>query len=909
MKNYPNELRHGMGPMMRLEPTHLLLAFKEAHTREEIETALRRLGLDLETGGDQHERGSSREMQMVNHTDRRFWVRSAAGRPIDQELLDAVEKAFNAKLDWIGPVYRLPNVEGLGGLLCPLPNVLVIKPASQLDPNKEQEFSARLGQWGLREEQEKSRYLGGYRYYVIGDPNKQTSYQLQDNLLAKEREFVQDARLENMPMLAPTALVPSDPLFAQQWDMTQIQAGGAGTTGWDISTGAATVVVCVLDTGCDLTHPDLQFSTPGINLGTMMPDGRPTGDHGTACAGIVAARFSNALGPAGVAGSCQIMPVAFQNWTDVECAAGINYAADNGARVISMSFGEYAPGEGFGPSAWDFTIIDPAITHAFNDRDCVLCAATGNEDTGTHNRYPGRHPLVIACGASDQADNRKSPASPDGEGWGSNYGVDTYGGQTTGVSVVAPGVRIPTTDRQGNDGYNPSAGVAGDYFLMFNGTSSATPHVAGIAAVIRSLYPSLTNAQVRNVIERTAQKVGVTPYAEAGGFANGTRNQQMGYGRVNLFRVLDFAEVMIKDWSGDTGIEPSNPPGGDFWDFSDIVVRITDDNVFVPDNPAQSSYVERGQTNYLYIRVTNNGPREARNVVVSARITPYVGLEFVYPADWTTIDATHVSPTPVTATFATVPAGGSVIAKFTISAAQTDDLWGWITNYPWHPCLLASVNADNDYAFSTANLTGGGIVARRNNLAQRNLSVIDVLASASLKFPFLVGSRFNAERLMEVVVDRSRLPKEMTLWLALDDDTRAFPRVDLTPENVAPTNGDEGGMIFLDAARIETTIGGSRGVLTLARGSRFDRVLSPRIGKVSVEGGEVIVRDEKRYVEIREQLAVVRMEKQPRQLYLLALQTSIPAAANKGQQLMMRVAQRNERQETVGGATVIYVVK
>jgi hypothetical protein len=135
--------------------------------------------------------------------------------------------------------------------------------------------------------------------------------------------------------------------------------------------------------------------------------------------------------------------------------------------------------------------------------------------------------------------------------------------------------------------------------------------------------------------------------------------------------------------------------------------------------------------------VTNNGPRQARNVVVSVRITPWVGTEFVYPNDWTAVDANHVSPTPVTATFASIPAGGTATAKFTISTTQVETLWGWSSGMSWHPCLLAAVNADNDYAFGTASVAGEGIQVRRNNLAQRNLSVVNVVASAAVAFSLL----------------------------------------------------------------------------------------------------------------------------------------------------------------------------
>jgi hypothetical protein len=172
----------------------------------------------------------------------------------------------------------------------------------------------------------------------------------------------------------------------------------------------------------------------------------------------------------------------------------------------------------------------------------------------------------------------------------------------------------------------------------------------------------------------------------------------------------------------------------------------------------------------------------------------------------------------------------------------------------------------------------------------------------------LAGSLLNAERPMEILVNRSRLPKDMPLMLALDDDGKSFPHVDLRP-TIKPTERDEGGIVFHERTRIEATLGCCRGVLTLEKGSRFDCPPASRIEKVSVKGGEVILRDGKRFVDIRDEIAIIRMEKQPNQLYPFALHTTIPANAEKGRAFVISVAQRNEREETVGGATVVYLAR
>lgn len=125
-------------------------------------------------------------------------------------------------------------------------------------------------------------------------------------------------------------------------------------------------------------------------------------------------------------------------------------------------------------------------------------------------------PLGVSC------DNEKW--------WGSNYGSE--------LDVVAPGVLIPTTDIQGSAGYNTTDGTGGNYYQTFNGTSSATPHVAGVAALILSVNPGLTQDQVRNIIESTCTKVGSYSYSTVTGRSNGIWNSEVGYGCVNAYAAI-----------------------------------------------------------------------------------------------------------------------------------------------------------------------------------------------------------------------------------------------------------------------------------------------------------------------------------------------------------------------------------
>lgn len=357
----------------------------------------------------------------------------------------------------------------------------------------------------------------------------------------------------------------NDPEFDSQWSINnQGYLGGTVDAdmdveeAWDYSTGAG-ITVAIIDEGVDLTHPDLTANLlMGFDATGNGSNGAPNEDnddaHDTACAGIVGAIADNTIGIAGVAYDTNILPVriAFSNglplgdpnrrWVtnDTWVANGINWAWQNGADILSNSWG------GGNPSATITSAINNAVNNGRNNGTVnlgsIVLFSSGNDNDAV--AYPANLPNVIAVGAISMCNERKRSTSNgallvgstvqsdpentscDGEWWwGSNFGNE--------IDVVAPGVEIWTTDISGANGYTND-----DLEPDFNGTSSACPNVAGVAALILSVNPNLTGQEARDIIESTAQKVGGYNYARTRGRANGTWNNEMGYGLVNALAAI-----------------------------------------------------------------------------------------------------------------------------------------------------------------------------------------------------------------------------------------------------------------------------------------------------------------------------------------------------------------------------------
>jgi subtilisin family serine protease len=253
-------------------------------------------------------------------------------------------------------------------------------------------------------------------------------------------------------------VTPDDSAWPQQ---TGLRLAGFPAA-WDVTQGSSRVVVAVIDTGVDGQHPDLRGAlVPGYDF--VNSDANPMDDHGhgTAVAGVIAARAGNHLGGAGICWRCSIMPIkvldASGSGDDTLIAAGIVWATDHGAKVINLSLG--------GPGASQE--LTSAIGYA-TGKGVIVVAAAGNSGTTTQF-YPAADPRALSVAATTVADQRYP--------W-SNFG--------SWVRLAAPGCNV--------------APVLGGGYGNFCGTSSAAPLVTGLIALELSAEPSATPQQMEQAI-------------------------------------------------------------------------------------------------------------------------------------------------------------------------------------------------------------------------------------------------------------------------------------------------------------------------------------------------------------------------------------------------------------------------
>ncbi|GIF39685.1 S8 family peptidase [Actinoplanes xinjiangensis] len=291
------------------------------------------------------------------------------------------------------------------------------------------------------------------------------------------------------PVYALGAPTGSDTYRAQQWDIPKIHTVEA----WQKSTGAG-VVVAVIDSGVDGTHPDLAANMVSGLDATTDREGATTDrhGHGTHVAGTIAAVTGNAVGISGVAPDVKIMPVKVLgdngsgNMSDT--AEGITWAADHGAQVINMSLG----------GTQQVAAVSNAISYARSKGVTVIAAVGNSRQQGSPTSYPAADAGVIGVAATD-----------------SNDRVGVYSNAGNYVDVAAPGTDIL------------SLAPGGQYKTM-SGTSMASPHVAAVAALMKSYQGSLTPDQIEATLEKSAVDLG------GAGFDN-----DFGNGRIDALAALN----------------------------------------------------------------------------------------------------------------------------------------------------------------------------------------------------------------------------------------------------------------------------------------------------------------------------------------------------------------------------------
>jgi thermitase len=285
--------------------------------------------------------------------------------------------------------------------------------------------------------------------------------------------------------------IPNDPRWSSQYGPVNIQAPQA----WDITTGSSSVVVAVIDSGVDLGHPDLAtkiWNNPGETGGGKETNGLdddgdgyvdnwrgwnfvnggndPQDDHGhgTHVAGIAAAASNNGVGVAGISWGARVMPLKVLDDTgsgsESDLAAAMVWAADHGARIINLSLGAPSPS----------SLMEDAVNYAYVHGVTVVAAAGNDNMLGV--LYPAAYDNALAVASTDASNNRSSF---------SNYGPE--------IDLAAPGSSIYSTYWNG-----------GSTYRTLSGTSMATPHVAGVAALLAGLPQFDTPDKIRIAMETTA---------------------------------------------------------------------------------------------------------------------------------------------------------------------------------------------------------------------------------------------------------------------------------------------------------------------------------------------------------------------------------------------------------------------
>lgn len=377
-----------------------------------------------------------------------------------------------------------------------VPGRVLVKFRSNVGLDHAREIVAALG---VREDGE----LPATGVLVLNLPDQADEAAFANALAA--RPDVEFAELDRL--MQPAEVTPNDPWFGSwEWYLTKINAPAA----WSTTTGDKSIIIAILDTGVDGTHPDLQSKmVPGWNIYNNNSDTSDVYGHGTVVAGTAAASSNNAQGVASIAWNCPIMPVRISavdgTATFSAMASGLTWAADHGARVANISY-----------DASDSSTVKSAASY-FQSKGGVVTSSAGNSalfDSSPDNPY------ILTVSATDANDL-----------------ITTWTNTGNNVDLAAPGSAYTT--------------FRGGTYSSATGTSISAPIVAGAAALVLSINPSLTGSQVQDILKQNADDFGSTGW-----------DTSYGSGRVNVARAVSAASAPSSIDTMSPVIAFTNPANG-----------------------------------------------------------------------------------------------------------------------------------------------------------------------------------------------------------------------------------------------------------------------------------------------------------------------------------------------------------
>lgn len=345
---------------------------------------------------------------------------------------------------------------------------------------------------------------------------------------ATVKDAIPGAEVEQVP-IAYLFTTPNDQYYDKMWQFANMRAEEA----WSVTTGSSDIIVAVVDSGVQVSHPDLQGNiVKSTGMGSCPDNSDPVG-HGTHVSGTIGANSNNSTGVTGINWKVKVYGYSVlcgsggTGSLDV-VAAGINQAVADGAKVINMSLGAYQGA----------SVLHQAIINAVN-HGVVVVAAAGNDKTSQPS-YPASYPEVISVSAT-----------------GPNNELANYSNYGNTVDIAAPG----GNPSNGSSTCTVANCIASTYpsngYKALAGTSMASPQIAGAAALVLSANPSLSVAQVKSVLFSTAKNIGPS--------------NKFGAGLVDLKAAVDKAKTTTGEGNGTppTGSQPTaqptsgtNPPTG-----------------------------------------------------------------------------------------------------------------------------------------------------------------------------------------------------------------------------------------------------------------------------------------------------------------------------------------------------------